>query len=699
MSAEKVEAGSLPPTSTGARVSADPPRFFLHFLNREVLRLYETHPVPGSGTQLNHVLALTRIALFLSDYPLLVPPASLFELPYAGEFLKALEPAAELQLLEYVSPSPDLEEYAAKKQREYRDQQALALQYSATRPDVGTELLDRLVWRPRRRLSASVEIGRAWLRDLTHPGGVGWALLEARPSRGNLEALLASVPTRLDGRAFIPMNVGSLLPSDATVRERSAVALLISSAYVMSFLEEYSAAVLVDTPLGLLDCDLPKAGQDGKQLTYSYRSIRDALRMFSLYDAIAWDLPLSELLEVKYSAVGSWFREAVVLEGVSGRLRLPEASSLSGLRRSWASGPLTELRPVTEYLSRVRDELGHRLGAGTESSLRRPLPSFTGRAVIESATRDTAWRPDELEGGGVGRGEELSRAAQVAVVVALPKELAAAQVVFGASVKWTAPGGGAGRRYDFARIGSSDGSGRVVALTMADVGNNSAAIRVTRLLEHCPNVRHVVMCGIAGGIPVPKSPERYPHLGDVVISNEFGVIQYDFVKLTGEVSEPRHRPRPPASEMLEAVRYLEAERLQGLRPWERFLAMGEAVAGGRRPDDRVDAKGDEIVYPDDPSRRPGRVEVFSAPIAASNALLKDSALRDKLFGQFGVLAVEMESSGIADATWAHERGYVTVRGICDYCDAAKGDVWQGFAAVAAAAYARALIESMPGERL
>jgi hypothetical protein len=57
--------------------------------------------------------------------------------------------------------------------------------------------------------------------------------------------------------------------------------------------------------------------------------------------------------------------------------------------------------------------------------------------------------------------------------------------------------------------------------------------------------------------------------------------------------------------------------------------------------------------------------------------------------------VEMEGFGIAEATWNLGRGYLVVRGICDYCDSHKNDVWQGYAAVVAAAYARAVLEELP----
>jgi len=76
-------------------------------------------------------------------------------------------------------------------------------------------------------------------------------------------------------------------------------------------------------------------------------------------------------------------------------------------------------------------------------------------------------------------------------------------------------------------------------------------------------------------------------------------------------------------------------------------------------------------------------------------LQKDPKAIDELREKFGVKAIEMEGSGIADATWTHDIGYLVVRGICNYCDSHKNDEWQQYAAVVAAAYTRALIESMP----
>jgi nucleoside phosphorylase len=40
---------------------------------------------------------------------------------------------------------------------------------------------------------------------------------------------------------------------------------------------------------------------------------------------------------------------------------------------------------------------------------------------------------------------------------------------------------------------------------------------------------------------------------------------------------------------------------------------------------------------------------------------------------------------------------MVIRGICDYCDTFKNDDWQPYASLVAAAYARAMIETLPDE--
>src|SRR5207302_1680788 len=94
-------------------------------------------------------------------------------------------------------------------------------------------------------------------------------------------------------------------------------------------------------------------------------------------------------------------------------------------------------------------------------------------------------------------------------------------------------------------------------------------------------------------------------------------------------------------------------------------------------------------------RRIDLPRIFSGVIAAADTLLKNAATRDQLRDRFNARAVEMEASGVQNAAWHANKDIFVVRGICDYCDKAKSDVWQNYAALVAAGYARALVQAMP----
>ncbi len=291
--------------------------------------------------------------------------------------------------------------------------------------------------------------------------------------------------------------------------------------------------------------------------------------------------------------------------------------------------------------------------------------------------------------------------ATIAILTALPKECAAVRSMLEDEERVPGPAGDGQRAYYVGRIPADNGGSHVVVVALLpDMGNNSAAVSSTRLLADFKRVKHLIMCGIAGGVPKPGDPEHDVRLGDIVVSNRHGVVQYDLIKERPDGSkEHRHPPRPPGAALLGAVRHLQTEEAMGRRPWEARLPRGAAIAHGQRPADDVDARGEPITYPIDPCRRPGLPRAFDGTIAAANILLKNAAHRDYLGKTFSVKAVEMEGSGVADAAWSDgSAGYLVVRGICDYCDDKKGNVWQGAAAVAAAAYTCAVVAAMPGPR-
>ncbi|MEW5801751.1 MAG: 5'-methylthioadenosine/S-adenosylhomocysteine nucleosidase, partial [bacterium] len=288
----------------------------------------------------------------------------------------------------------------------------------------------------------------------------------------------------------------------------------------------------------------------------------------------------------------------------------------------------------------------------------------------------------------------------IGIITALPKEYAAVEVAFEEIIQnrkpYTVPGLGAGRRYLLGEVPAAQGSGRhssskhsIVFLSLVGMGTNIAAVQSTILFEHFPNVKAVIMVGIAGGIPNPEKADDHVRLGDIVISDRGGVIQYDFIKEEHDKIKVRNPPLPPSARLLEAVRFLEKEEVRGNRPWvnhiEHIMKVLQTARPGEEADTLLSSKNrkKKVNHPEDPKRIKGQPRVFIGPVGSSNTLQKNPVKRDMLRDKYGVKAIEMEASGVADAAWTQERGYLIIRGICDYCDSNKNDLWQLYAAIVA----------------
>lgn len=66
--------------------------------------------------------------------------------------------------------------------------------------------------------------------------------------------------------------------------------------------------------------------------------------------------------------------------------------------------------------------------------------------------------------------------------------------------------------------------------------------------------------------------------------------------------------------------------------------------------------------------------------------MKNTVERDRLGREFGAKYVEMEAARLMN-----DFPCVVVRGICDYADSHKNDVWQEYAAVTAAGLTKELL--------
>ncbi|MEM8535600.1 MAG: hypothetical protein AAGF95_32515 [Chloroflexota bacterium] len=295
----------------------------------------------------------------------------------------------------------------------------------------------------------------------------------------------------------------------------------------------------------------------------------------------------------------------------------------------------------------------------------------------------------------------------IGIVTALPKEYSAMYTLLENPRDYQVTDRNTIWEYTYGEIPAlNGGQHQIVLSSIGMMGNNSAAIEVMRLSDHFKSLEKVVLVGIAGGIPNPDKPNDHVRLGDIVVSDQYGAIQFDAIKQTTKGVEYRPFPRPPSFELFKVAQRLELkERTQKQYPWMPFITYGMKQCEVIRPDSDTDKLADSqnpnvfIDHPPDPKRRSSEPRIFLGPIASSNILLKDATKRDELRDRFNVKAVEMESSGIADATWQLNIDFFVVRGICDYCDANKNDDWQEYAAVVAAAYTRALLEAVPAVKV
>ena len=289
-------------------------------------------------------------------------------------------------------------------------------------------------------------------------------------------------------------------------------------------------------------------------------------------------------------------------------------------------------------------------------------------------------------------------------------------------------------RCHFCRLPGVQGSHAIAIVQLHGMGTVSAAIGAMKLLHNCPNTRHIIMCGIAGAVPHPGDPESHVRLGDIVVSSQKGIIDY----ARGKQRDPRAAkvkanekgvdlssvpesyfgfefrgvPFPPGSSLTNALNSVKCadEEVHGnrRRSWEFFIDEFKSRSETKRkrdwnrPGKTKDCLNDsyhddraDIEHPDDSEWRhcKNRPRVFVGPIGAANIVLADPKRRDWLRDNHGIMAVEMESVGIADASWVAENvNYLVVRGTCDYCNTQKNDHWQKYAALIAAAYTRAILE-------
>jgi nucleoside phosphorylase len=248
--------------------------------------------------------------------------------------------------------------------------------------------------------------------------------------------------------------------------------------------------------------------------------------------------------------------------------------------------------------------------------------------------------------------------------------------------------------------------GQYGACAAAEVANNMVR-------TFSKSLRIGLMVGVGGGIP---SADHDIRLGDIVISCPTascgGVVQYDMGKVTsdGVFCRTGSLNSPPRS-LLTAVNNMRAVELTDDPHYPEYVQRairrtGRMQANFGRPSSQSDrlfkthyehpatAKNCDTClreWEETRSERDGQDPLLHYGIIASgNSVIKHGCTREQLRLETGALCFEIEAAGLM-----LDFPCIVIRGICDYSDSHKNKQWQGYAALAAAAYAKELLEYMP----
>ncbi|KAF3317256.1 hypothetical protein TWF173_000499 [Orbilia oligospora] len=275
-------------------------------------------------------------------------------------------------------------------------------------------------------------------------------------------------------------------------------------------------------------------------------------------------------------------------------------------------------------------------------------------------------------------------------------------------------------------LGKIEGHNIVIAvLPHGEYGISSATAVIKDMLHSFPNIRIGLMVGIGGGAPTSKHDIR---LGDIVVGapegGNGGVIQYDFGKTNQSQNQSQGQSFQHTGFLNQPPPILRAA-IAGLTARHELDGheLDEAISNVldrkpklrkkyRRPDPSCDRLyKSEVIHPskeegclavcgDDPFNLVSRLDrteeggwdnpaIHYGLIASANQLMKNAIVRDRLATEKNILCFEMEAAGLMN-----QFPCLVIRGICDYSDSHKNKEWQGYAAMAAAAYAKDLLREV-----
>lgn len=254
----------------------------------------------------------------------------------------------------------------------------------------------------------------------------------------------------------------------------------------------------------------------------------------------------------------------------------------------------------------------------------------------------------------------------------------------------------------------------IAVLPLGEYGTASAATVARDMVRSFPNIRFGLLVGIGGGVPSAKDDIR---LGDVVVSSsgkgKGGVCRFDARETMQDqpFRENSFLDQPPmllrtAVSKLIARHDLDGQYLQdSIEAALKKISNRDKYARPPQDTDRLyrpsfahsspmkccsaegeDADVSNLVIRGERDEEGGPLIIHYGLIGSGDGLINDAVLRDELAAQSGAICFETEAAGLMN-----HFPCLVIRGVCDYADSHANEQWQGFAAMAAAAYAKDLL--------
>jgi nucleoside phosphorylase len=233
-----------------------------------------------------------------------------------------------------------------------------------------------------------------------------------------------------------------------------------------------------------------------------------------------------------------------------------------------------------------------------------------------------------------------------AIVVASHRELKAVQQAF-PELKHIAAVPATSQTYYCGHIPTVRGGAyRVVVTLLHSIGNLEAA-QTTAVLIREWNPRFIIVTGLAGGLA--RSSQNF---GDIAVSDS--IVYYEQAKVRSTGLDYLNRQFVADPTLLSGVRNVTDSS------WRMRLP---ARPDGQEPNFFLPA-------------------IHVGAVASGEKIIAGGQEADRLrFSQRNLIAVEMESAGVASAALSAIKkvGFITIRAICDFADGSKSDDWRDYA--------------------